>query len=541
MKTIFFLGICLGCFLPPLTATTNALDSISWVKNLEQAKQISAQTNRPILLHFSGDFCPPCRRLEAVVFPHPTVAKTFNDYVVPVKIDVKYHQDLVKKYGIKTIPADVVMSPSGFVMMTRSSPRTSEAYIKFCQSVNQQYVGITEQQIQVGNQIAQANKSIQNRSRQAQGLTHSQKEKTYFVGTGDTASSHLPDANVDSSSNQKVVAENQFANQQNNPIGENTSTNASQSTAENQSQKTTVVNQFANNPQTNSQDPAAIRASQQNFAAPPSDPIAVQSKSTFSPGTVQSNTGNVDNAQKQNAIDTLLGTKEEKRVVNSHANHAIANGQYTQRENTQALANAQYSLGDKDKNKLSMSGSVDNRTQTVPPKQNGNQFAVNAQRNESPQSSQVDSNLQKASHSQHAPIVEAKSPQYAVGLDGFCPVELMLAQKWVKGDQRWGVIHREKTYLFSSVEALNIFMKDPDKYSPVLAGFDPVVFFHQGTLKPGSRKFGAFHVLDGENSSFVLCASDANRTAFKADPEKYLNAVIQAMREVDANASKRNK
>ena len=540
MKTLFFLGICLGCILPSLTSTTNALDSISWVKSLEQAKQISAQTNRPILLHFSGDFCPPCRRLEAVVFPHPTVAKTFNENVVPVKIDVKYHQDLVKKFGIKTIPADVVMSPSGFVLMTRSSPRTSEAYIKFCQSVNQQYVGITEQQIQVGNQMRQANKSIENRSREAQGLTHSQQEKTYFVGTGDTASSHLPDANVDSSSNRKVVTENQFANQQNNPISANTSTDASQSSTGNQSQKTTVVNQFANAPQTNSQDPAAIRASQQNFASPPTDSIAVQPKSTFSPGTVQSHTDNFDNAQKQNAIDTLLGTKEEKRVVNSHANQAIAN-KHTQRENTQALANAQYSLGDKDENKLSMSDSVNSNSQTVTPKQNVNQFAGNSQRNESPQKSQVDSNLQKASHSQHAPIVEANPPQYAVGLDGYCPVQLMLAQKWVKGNERWGVIHREKTYLFSSVEALNIFMKDPDKYSPVLAGFDPVVFFHQGKLKPGSRKFGAFHVLDGENSSFVLCASDANRTAFKADPEKYLNAVIQAMREVDAKAGKSDK
>ena len=52
------------------------------------------------------------------------------------------------------------------------------------------------------------------------------------------------------------------------------------------------------------------------------------------------------------------------------------------------------------------------------------------------------------------------------GLEGYCPVALVEQSKWVKGDPRWGVIHRGRTYLFSSVDAKQRFWSSPDRYTP---------------------------------------------------------------------------
>ena len=79
-----------------------------------------------------------------------------------------------------------------------------------------------------------------------------------------------------------------------------------------------------------------------------------------------------------------------------------------------------------------------------------------------------------------------------LGLDGFCPVTLALQQVWKSGDPRWGIIHRERLYLFSSEEAMEHFWKSPDQFAPMLSGFDVVRFFHNGELRSGQRKHGAW-------------------------------------------------
>jgi protein disulfide-isomerase len=75
-------------------------------------------------------------------------------------------------------------------------------------------------------------------------------------------------------------------------------------------------------------------------------------------------------------------------------------------------------------------------------------------------------------------------------LDGFCPVSLADQEMWVKGDPKWGAVHRGRTYLFASAEHQRRFLANPDHYSPVLSGYDPVLFIEQGTLQPGHRSHG---------------------------------------------------
>ena len=122
-----------------------------------------------------------------------------------------------------------------------------------------------------------------------------------------------------------------------------------------------------------------------------------------------------------------------------------------------------------------------------------------------------------------------------IGLDGYCGVTLMEEQKWVKGDERFGCIHRGKLYFFGSQQLLDRFQMTPDMFSPLLGGADPVAFQESGKLVDGKRKLGIFYGEPGEPSLIVLFDSETNRTSFESDPPKYVQSVRQAMSQVDGN------
>jgi len=113
-----------------------------------------------------------------------------------------------------------------------------------------------------------------------------------------------------------------------------------------------------------------------------------------------------------------------------------------------------------------------------------------------------------------------------VGMDGYCPVQLVENNRWVRGTHEGGVIHRDRLYLCASPEERRRFLADPDRYAPVLSGNDPVLAVDQNQLVPGQRKHGLRFVADGR---VYLFATQASRDKFAQDPDRYAAAVTRAM------------
>jgi YHS domain-containing protein len=110
-----------------------------------------------------------------------------------------------------------------------------------------------------------------------------------------------------------------------------------------------------------------------------------------------------------------------------------------------------------------------------------------------------------------------------LGLDGYCAVHLAERQEWTPGvpnDPRLGAIHRGRLYLFASPDCQQKFLADPDRYSPVLSGHDPVIFVERGQLVPGRREHGCFYGAEG-NRRIVLFADEASYQAFERNPLRY--------------------
>ncbi len=110
-----------------------------------------------------------------------------------------------------------------------------------------------------------------------------------------------------------------------------------------------------------------------------------------------------------------------------------------------------------------------------------------------------------------------------VGMDGYCPVTLVEQKRWVLGDTQWGAVHRGRTYLFKGPEEQKRFLANPDTFSPVMSGIDPVVAIDQRQVVPGMRKFGVFY-----GNRIYLFSSDESLKKFDADKRRYSTEVLQA-------------
>ncbi|MFP6669572.1 MAG: thioredoxin domain-containing protein [Pirellulales bacterium] len=101
---------------------------IPWLPSIEQAKQTAAVSNRLVLVHFWSTSCPPCMKLERRVYNEPGIAEEITAGYVPVKIDTRRQPAIARQYGVRTIPADIVMAPDGTVIAKRTSPLTRTEY-----------------------------------------------------------------------------------------------------------------------------------------------------------------------------------------------------------------------------------------------------------------------------------------------------------------------------------------------------------------------------------------------------------------------------
>jgi protein disulfide-isomerase len=163
-----------------------------------------------------------------------------------------------------------------------------------------------------------------------------------------------------------------------------------------------------------------------------------------------------------------------------------------------------------------------NRREPVPPPSQSAEKSpsTGAVRPAAPRPPSIPSSLTQAKPANpplQQPQPEPSSQNPPVALDGYCAVTLVEKRQWNHGDDKWGAIHRGRTYLFVSQEAQQAFLADPDRYSPVFSGNDPVIRVEHNKMIPGKREHGAFY----EDRIYLFASEDAFEQ-FKRDPSRYI-------------------
>lgn len=96
---------------PAASPRTAARPQQVWYANYEEALAAAERLERPLLIHFYGPNCPPCRQMERDVFSSPDVQRLLAERFVAVKVDGDRLPALTRHYNVDAYPTDVVQEP----------------------------------------------------------------------------------------------------------------------------------------------------------------------------------------------------------------------------------------------------------------------------------------------------------------------------------------------------------------------------------------------------------------------------------------------
>ena len=126
-KKLWLLCVAVAILLPPSVGMSQQV--IQWEPSLDSAQRLAGQTNRLVLIYFSGRSCAYCRRLEAEVLNQSSVAAAINADYVAVKIVADDFPTTARRYGITHLPTTVIVSPQGQVLDSKQGFMPTGEYI----------------------------------------------------------------------------------------------------------------------------------------------------------------------------------------------------------------------------------------------------------------------------------------------------------------------------------------------------------------------------------------------------------------------------
>jgi thiol-disulfide isomerase/thioredoxin len=77
------------------------------VQTFDEAKVVSGELGKPILIFFTAEWCPYCKEMAAKVLTDKSVKDMMANYIV-VSIDIDADKATAKKFGVQRIPAHIV-------------------------------------------------------------------------------------------------------------------------------------------------------------------------------------------------------------------------------------------------------------------------------------------------------------------------------------------------------------------------------------------------------------------------------------------------
>lgn len=110
-------------------ASSSALGEIAWREDLQKAHAEASASGKPLLLHFYGDNCPWCDKLEAGAFTTATVGNAIKQNFIPVKVHTGKNPNLVQMFKVKQIPTDVVVTTNGQVLSHDTSKQQPDDFV----------------------------------------------------------------------------------------------------------------------------------------------------------------------------------------------------------------------------------------------------------------------------------------------------------------------------------------------------------------------------------------------------------------------------
>ena len=526
----FIVGYCM--FAGSAIAQQINNHAIQWEANPHAAALKARAESKAVLLHFTADWCGPCKSQKRFVFSNPTIIRAINQNFIPVLVDIDANPALAQELNVRTVPYDVFLTPDGEVITRRSSPSESNNFLGMCNSVNYR-PGQGQGPASAKNGIAQFKRAMSPMEvdlNQRSNFRAAGPDNASSVGVSNEARQLINRSNFGGMIKAPNAGFAGKAPKRLDPKADLQNAIAGLSSGGSGAKPTVQKSRFFEIPEKRLDNPAAAY-----------DPATNE----FHPHRANENFDrNAFLAKHRPQINAPRNAPavEPVRVTSNHF--------YTQ-ANQSKMSSSKTIPG------LQISEMFSASTgQTIDPSVTGQSFArIQSQTPPQPVAPAneakiiVDSNsriesyrnpeseyAQQASMLKEEPVQPASTgvaniaadPAEDFALHGKCPVALIQQGEWTEGDARWGIVHRDRTYLFSSQANFDLFKSNPDRFSPVLSGYDPVIFHEQGKLLEGMEENGVF-MGKNDKQHIVLFQSPETRAKFQANPKLYMDTVRQAI------------
>jgi thioredoxin-related protein len=126
-RTVGLLCVVIAVILPPSVGMSQQV--IRWEPTFEGAQRLASQTNRLVLIYFSGPACPYCRQMEAETLSQPLVAAAVNADYVAVKVVADHFPSTARRYGVTKLPTTVITTPEGVMVDSKPEFVRADEYI----------------------------------------------------------------------------------------------------------------------------------------------------------------------------------------------------------------------------------------------------------------------------------------------------------------------------------------------------------------------------------------------------------------------------
>jgi thioredoxin-related protein/YHS domain-containing protein len=525
-------------------AAVQAQELIPWAPSLEQAQKAATEQRKLLLLHFYNDNCAPCERLEKNVFSQAKVAAAIDKNYIPVKVHAGQKPQVAAHYRVERWPTDVICTPAGLEIYRTVSLQSADQFVALCDNVALQAgVGASRQwttAMQAAGQQVFDQTAAQAQATANQVAGTAQSAASQFADQSATAGQqYLAQANATvqgyaQQTDQQVNQTAQQFNQQVNQTAQQATQTADQARAttrdwtrrlnDTTGQLTATGQQFGQAAQNAARDlrttwdPASLQtqspyggpavgttpppaAAGTSIYQPYGQAAAAPSLPTNNPWTNPA--AGAPPAQTATTVQPYLAAQQPGPQQPPAADPAAV---------AAAIATLQ---GKAPAMQPAASGASAAPTITqAPTSQPATSQPPTSQTVPGPSAPSQTGDRQFVAASQAPPIA----------MEGYCPVTLLEDRKWHKSDPKFGAIHRGRTYLFRTAAEQTKFLTDPDRYSPVLSGLDPVVFAQRGEQVEGKRSYGLTY-----NRQIYLFADEASLKAFEQSPQAYATAAHTAM------------